>query len=247
MQVCMHTGCFPGGSAVENPSAMQEPLETQVQIPGSGRSPRAGHGNPVLQYSCLENPMDRGTWRATVCRVAKSWIWLKRLSSCSLSHTHTLKTIQRYTGTQTHAQRSYARCRQNGNESWSEMILPGLAWFLRVITCLGRASALILAGFRCQSTLMPGEKERPFCVLTQQNIQRFQQRFQPGIRDSNGYRSPKEHTGKWNGPEITIGGGGDCGKNKEHLTIWRDCHHSSPAGHDWVRMWATCCPLFMIF
>ena len=34
-------------------------------IPGSGRSPGGGHGNP-LQYSCLENPMDRGTWRATV-------------------------------------------------------------------------------------------------------------------------------------------------------------------------------------
>ena len=40
-------------------------------IPGSGRSPGGGHGNP-LQYSCLENPMDRGAWRATVHRVAKS-------------------------------------------------------------------------------------------------------------------------------------------------------------------------------
>ena len=41
-------------------------------IPGSGRSPGEGHGNP-LQYSCLENPMDRGTWWATVHAVAKSW------------------------------------------------------------------------------------------------------------------------------------------------------------------------------
>ena len=40
-------------------------------IPGSGRSPQGGHGNP-LQYSYLENPMDRGTWWATVHRVAKS-------------------------------------------------------------------------------------------------------------------------------------------------------------------------------
>ena len=40
-------------------------------IPGSGRSPGGGHGNP-LQYSCLENPMDRGAWRATVHRVAKT-------------------------------------------------------------------------------------------------------------------------------------------------------------------------------
>ena len=39
-------------------------------IPGSGRSPEEGNGNP-LQYSCLENPMDRGAWQATVYRVAK--------------------------------------------------------------------------------------------------------------------------------------------------------------------------------
>ena len=40
-------------------------------IPGSGRSPEGGHGN-LLQYSCLENPVDRGAWRATVHAVAKS-------------------------------------------------------------------------------------------------------------------------------------------------------------------------------
>ena len=39
-------------------------------IPGLGRSPGGGHGNP-LQYSCLENPMDRGAWRATVCGVTE--------------------------------------------------------------------------------------------------------------------------------------------------------------------------------
>ena len=48
-------------------------------IPGSGRSTGGGHGNP-LQDSCLENPMDRGAWRATVHRVAQSWTRLKRLS-----------------------------------------------------------------------------------------------------------------------------------------------------------------------
>ena len=42
----------------------------------SGRSPGEGNGNP-LQYSCLENPMGRGAWWATVYRVAKSWTWLK--------------------------------------------------------------------------------------------------------------------------------------------------------------------------
>jgi len=41
-------------------------------IPGSGRPPGGGNGNP-LQYSCLENPMDRGIWQATVHGVAESW------------------------------------------------------------------------------------------------------------------------------------------------------------------------------
>ena len=41
-------------------------------IPGSERSPGGGHGNPI-QYSCLENPMDRRVCQATVNRVAKSW------------------------------------------------------------------------------------------------------------------------------------------------------------------------------
>ena len=48
-------------------------------IPGSGRSPGGGHDNP-LQYSCLENPMDRGPWRATVHRVAKSQTRLNDLA-----------------------------------------------------------------------------------------------------------------------------------------------------------------------
>ena len=48
-------------------------------ISGSGRSPVGGHGNP-FQYSCLENPMDRGDWQALVHGVAKSWTQLKQLS-----------------------------------------------------------------------------------------------------------------------------------------------------------------------
>ena len=53
-------------------------------IPGSGRSPGGrGHGNP-LQYSCLENPMDRGVWWAIVHGVTKSWTQLKLRSR----HTH---------------------------------------------------------------------------------------------------------------------------------------------------------------
>ena len=52
-------------------------------ILGTGRPPGARHGNPV-QYSCLENPMDRGARRATVYRVTKGWTRVKRLA-----HLHT--------------------------------------------------------------------------------------------------------------------------------------------------------------
>ena len=45
-------------------------------IPGSGRSPREGNGYP-LQYSCLENSMDRRAWKAAIYGVTKSWTWLR--------------------------------------------------------------------------------------------------------------------------------------------------------------------------
>ena len=59
---------FPGGSEVKASASNAGDLGS---IPGSGRSPGEGNGNP-LQYSCLENPMDRGAWEATVHGVAKS-------------------------------------------------------------------------------------------------------------------------------------------------------------------------------
>ena len=58
--------------AVKNPPAKAEDTRDTGSIPGLGRSPGGGHGSP-LQYSCLEKPMDRGAWRATVHGVAKSW------------------------------------------------------------------------------------------------------------------------------------------------------------------------------
>ena len=56
---------------VKNLSAMQEMQADTSSIPRLRRSPGGGHGNPP-QYSCLENPMDRGAWRATVHGVAES-------------------------------------------------------------------------------------------------------------------------------------------------------------------------------
>ena len=60
---------FPGGSVIKNPPAN---VGEAGSSPGLGRSLRVGDGN-LLQYFCLENPMDRGTRRATVHGVAKNW------------------------------------------------------------------------------------------------------------------------------------------------------------------------------
>ena len=66
---------FTGASQVvlmlKNPSASTGDIRDMGSIPGLGRSPRRGHGNP-LQYSCLENPMDRGVWRAAAHRIPKN-------------------------------------------------------------------------------------------------------------------------------------------------------------------------------
>ena len=75
---------------VKNLPANAGDIRDMGSIPGSGRSPGEGKGYS-LQYSCLENPMDRGAWRATVHRVAKSQTKLKRFSTHvrARAHTHT--------------------------------------------------------------------------------------------------------------------------------------------------------------
>ena len=70
---------FAGGSVVKNPSANAGDIRGAGLIPGLGRYPGEGDGNP-FQYSCLENPIDRGVWRATLHRVSKNWTQLKCLS-----------------------------------------------------------------------------------------------------------------------------------------------------------------------
>ena len=63
---------FPGGAVVKNPPANAGDARDADSIPGSGRSPGGGNSNP-LQYTCLKNSVDRGTWQATVHGVANSW------------------------------------------------------------------------------------------------------------------------------------------------------------------------------
>ena len=60
---------FPGGTNGKKPPANAGDIRDMGSIPGLGRSPGGGHGNPT-QYSCLENTMDRGSWWAIVQRVA---------------------------------------------------------------------------------------------------------------------------------------------------------------------------------
>ena len=62
MEIVIDLGGFPGGAAVKNPPANTGAVRDVGLIPGSGRSPGGGNGNP-LQYSCLGNPMDRGVWQ----------------------------------------------------------------------------------------------------------------------------------------------------------------------------------------
>ena len=69
--VCMYVCVgFPGGSVSKESVYNARDLSL---IPGLERSPGGGHGNP-LQYSCLQNPMDRGAWQAMIHGVTKSWI-----------------------------------------------------------------------------------------------------------------------------------------------------------------------------
>ena len=68
---CTSLYYFPDGSAGKESACNAGDTGDVDSIPGSGISSRGGHGNP-LQYSCLENLMDGGAWRATVHRVTKS-------------------------------------------------------------------------------------------------------------------------------------------------------------------------------
>ena len=77
--ICISQG-FPGGSVGKETACNAGDARVVCSLPGSGRVSGEGHGNP-LQYSCLENPMDRGLWWAIVHGVKKSRTQLKRLST----------------------------------------------------------------------------------------------------------------------------------------------------------------------
>ena len=79
---------LPNGTVEKNLPVNARDARDVGLVPGSGRSPGVGNGN-LLQYSCLESSMDRGTWQATVHGVIKSWTWLKWLSTHIRVHQET--------------------------------------------------------------------------------------------------------------------------------------------------------------
>ena len=81
---------------VKNQPANAEDMRDKDSIPGLGRSPGGGQGNP-LQYSCLKNPIDRGAWQATVCSVTKSWTRLSRYAYIEISNKNLLYSTGNYT------------------------------------------------------------------------------------------------------------------------------------------------------
>ena len=80
--ICHVIWCFLIGSGGKESACNVGDLSL---IPGSGRSPGEGNGNPH-QYSCLENPMDGGVWQATVNGIAKSWTWLSDFTFIIMYH-----------------------------------------------------------------------------------------------------------------------------------------------------------------
>ena len=83
----------PRGAMIKKPPANAGDIRYLGSIHGLGRSPR-GTNNKPLQYSCLENPMDRGAWQALIHRVTKSWTLPKQLSMHLLDITSQSKSNQ---------------------------------------------------------------------------------------------------------------------------------------------------------
>ena len=104
---------FPGGSEVKASACIVGDLGL---IPGSGRSPGEGNGNP-LQYSYLENPMDRGAWWATVHGVSKS---RTRLSNFTFTFTF-ISEFSKVTGYKINTQKSLAFLYANNEKSEREI------------------------------------------------------------------------------------------------------------------------------
>ena len=107
---------FPGGTSGKVPAYQCRRLQRVMgSIPGLGRSHGGGHGIP-LQYSCLENPMDRGAWWAMVQRVAKSQT---RLKWPSIAHMQGISKIFQYIKINWYIPLQINRCRKSISQNFT--------------------------------------------------------------------------------------------------------------------------------
>ena len=120
---------------VKNPPVNAWATGDAGSIPGWGRLPGGGHGNP-LQHSCLENPMDRGAWLATVHGVAKSLTQLKSVSMHSCVVNMTIHCLCKSTGVDCHflLQRTFP----------TQGLNPGLLHCRQTLYCLSHQEVLSL-------------------------------------------------------------------------------------------------------
>ena len=88
---------FPGGSAGKDSACNAGDERNENLIPGSGRSPGKGNGNP-LQYSCLENPMDRGVWQAPIVHGVTRSQTQMIAHICAHTHTHITSYLYQWWG-----------------------------------------------------------------------------------------------------------------------------------------------------
>ena len=135
---------FPGGPSGERTLLpMQETCKRCRFYPGWGRFPRGGHSNP-LQNSCLENPMGRGAWWATIHGVAKSWTWPEWFGTHELQHARLSNPSV-----------SPGICSNSSPLSWwchptiSSSVVPFSSWLQSSPACVTLISASVIL-WRCQ-------------------------------------------------------------------------------------------------
>ena len=128
-------------------------------IPGSGRSPAGGNGNP-LQYSCMENPMDRGAWQATVHRAAKSWT---HMHSVQFSSVQSLSCVQLFVAPWIVACQAPLFTEFSRQEYWSGLPFPPAGDLPHPGIKPAFLASPVLAG-RCFTTV-PSEKLLKVCKI----------------------------------------------------------------------------------
>ena len=123
---------FPGGASGKEPTCQCRRCKNTGLISVSGRSPGEGNGT-LLQYSYLENPMDRRAWRATVHRVEKSWTWLSTGTGTRTHRSCPPETTWRGRSPVVH--KTAELCTGNSTQGWNSTWLKWLLTFLIMTHC----------------------------------------------------------------------------------------------------------------